>query len=78
MGHVRTGYLMGAILKEKEILKCKEVLAKKDKYHNDINMQIQGLYEERDELINSTMSLLESLLLPDICLEWTTIVWQDC
>ena len=44
----KEGYLSGTILNEKEIIKCKEAIANKEKSKKNGKMEIQKLHQERD------------------------------
>ena len=54
--HVKTGYLMWAILST-ERLKCKEAISNKEKFQKDCNAEKQGINPERDQLFRTCLYL---------------------
>ena len=67
---------MGAIFRKKVILEYYVATANKEKFQKYGKAQIKELHQ-KDQLIKSEMSLLEYLLLPEVCTKWFTIIWQN-
>ena len=68
-------YLMGAILKETEILESKEVIANKEKSTNLVWWRFQKFYKRPT---HQQYIIFENLLLSKAHPKWTTFIWQNC
>ena len=71
-------YLTSATLKKLDIIECKESITRREKSYKDGKVEIWELYHGREQLIKSAMSLLENLLIPEVCPERIAIFWQHC
>ena len=56
---------MGVILKEPEMLLCKEAIANKEKSWKKVMVKIQKL-QESDQLIKSAIYLFKNLVVPNV------------